>query len=113
MNHPSRGEIWYADLNPIRGHEQGGHRPVLIISVDTYNRGPSGLALIVPITSTRRGVLYHVNIYAPEGGLSNPSAALCDAIRSISRERLGRRLGKVAASTMASVEQRLKILQGL
>ena len=113
MTFPARGEVWFADLNPVRGHEQGGHRPVLVISVDTYNRGPAGLLLVLPITSTRRGVLYHVSIDPPEGGLASPSDILCDAIRSISRERLGRRVGALGPASLAAVEGRLKILQGL
>ncbi len=113
MNVPARSEIWFADLNPVRGHEQGGHRPVLVISVDAYNRGPAGLVLVLPVTSTQRGVRYHVTVEPPEGGLTNPSDVLCDAIRSISRERLGRRLGAVGPGTMAAIEERLKILQGL
>ena len=110
---PSRGEVWYADLEPVRGHEQGGRRPVLVISSDAYNRGPAELILIVPITSTQRGVLYHVSVSPPEAGLSLPSDLLCDAIRSISRDRMGRRLGVVSSATMGAVEQRLRMIQGL
>ena len=110
---PGRGEVWFAELEPVRGDEQGGRRPVLIISSDSYNRGPAELVLVAPITSTQRGVLYHVPIAPPEGGLAHPSDILCDAIRSISRERIGRRLGSISAQTMAAVEHRLRILQGL
>jgi mRNA interferase MazF len=113
MNVPSRGEVWYVDLEPVRGHEQGGRRPVLVISSDQYNRGPSSLVLVIPITSTQRGVLYHVCISAPEGGLSKPSDILCDAVRSVSKTRFGKRLGSVSAPTMKQVEERLRLLQGL
>ena len=113
MTIPSRGELWYADLEPIRGHEQGGRRPVLVISCDAYNRGPTDLILIVPITFTQRGVLYHVKISPPAGGLTRPSDILCDAVRSISRDRLGRRVGVVSPQTMAAVEHRFRMIQGL
>lgn len=110
---PTRGEVWYADLEPVRGHEQGGRRPVLIISCDAYNRGPADLVLVIPITSRQRGVLYHVSIRPPEGGLSQPSDILCDALRSLARERLGRRSGLVNQETLRQVEDRLRLLQGL
>ena len=110
---PSRGEIWLADLNPTRAHEQAGRRPALVVSIDGFNAGPAGLILVLPITSTQRGVLYHVTITPPEGGLVQTSDILCDAIRSVSKERLGRRLGAVSPATMQAVEDRLRILQGL
>jgi mRNA interferase MazF len=49
---PNRGEIWLADLNPTRGHEQAGARPVLIISTDPFNYGPAGLVFVLPLTKT-------------------------------------------------------------
>jgi mRNA interferase MazF len=113
MISPSRGEIWLADLNPTRGHEQAGRRPALVVSIDGFNSGPAGLVLVLPITSTQRGILYHVAIAPPEGGLLQKSDILCDAIRSVSKDRLGRRLGAVSPSTMQTVEDRLRILQGL
>ena len=48
---PSRGEIWMVDLNSARGHEQAGVRPALVVSVDTFNHGPAGLAVVLPVTS--------------------------------------------------------------
>jgi len=110
---PARGEVWYVDLEPVRGHEQGGRRPVLVISSDAYNRGPAELLLVIPVTSKQRGVLYHVSLDPPEGGLTNPSDVLCDAIRSISRQRVGRRLGVISPEKLAVIEDRLRLLQGL
>ncbi len=113
MTAPLRGEIWLADLNPIRGHEQAGRRPVLILSEDLFNKGPAGLVIVLPLTSTIRPIPTHVRILAPEGGLKNDSAILCEAIRSISTERLVARWGAVAPSTMLKVEERLRILMRL
>ena len=48
---PSRGEIWFVDLNPVVGHEQAKIRPCLIISHDTFNHGPANLHIILPLTS--------------------------------------------------------------
>jgi mRNA interferase MazF len=111
--HPLRGEVWWASLDPTRGREQAGRRPVLVVSVDEFNRGPAELILVLPITSRLRGVLYHVQVKPPEGGLNVPSEILCDAIRSISKQRLATRAGRVSPDTMREVEERLRILQGL
>ena len=113
MTNASRGEVWLANLNPIRGHEQAGRRPVLVISEDIFNQGPAGLIIVLPMTSTYRGVPSHVPITPPEGGLKTPSVILCEAIRSISKERLVRPFGTVSHSTLAAVEDRLRILLGL
>ena len=110
---PSRGEIWAADLNPPRGHEQGGTRPVLIISVDLFNQGPSGLVIVVPISTKDKRVRSQVPIEAGEGGVRTRSFIKCEAIRSISTQRLQGRWGAVAAATLTAVEDRLRILLAL
>jgi mRNA interferase MazF len=110
MSAPARGEVWVADLNPTRGHEQAGRRPVLVISEDLFNRGPAGLVIVLPMTSTVRSIPTHVPLSPPQGGVKNPSAILCDAVRSISVERLVARWGAIDRSTMAAVEDRLRIL---
>lgn len=110
MSTPARGEVWLADLNPVRGHEQAGRRPVLVVSEDLFNRGPAGLTIVLPMTSTVRDVPSHVAVAPPEAGIKNRSAILCDAIRSISIERLVARWGSVDRKTMAAVEDRLRIL---
>jgi mRNA interferase MazF len=107
---PGRGEVWLADLNPTRGHEQAGRRPVLVVSEDLFNRGPAGLVIVLPMTSILRGIPTHVPIAPPEGGVKNPSAVLCEAVRSVSIERLVTRWGSVHVRTMAAVEDRLRIL---
>ena len=64
---PSRGEIWLADLNPIRGHEQAGTRPVLVVSTNLFNKGPAGLVFVLPLTRTNRRIPAHIPIDKPEG----------------------------------------------
>lgn len=113
MTAPSRGEVWLASLDPTRGHEQSGRRPVLIMSEDLFNRGPAGLAIVLPLTSTLRGIPSHVVVEPPEGGLKGTSAILCEAIRSISTERLIVRWGAVFSATMIQVEDTLRILMRL
>jgi len=107
---PARGEVWLADLNPTRGHEQAGRRPVLVVSEDLFNRGPAGLVIVLPMTSTVRGVPSHVPVAPPEGGVKNRSAILCEGVRSVSVERLVTRWGAIDRQTMAVVEDRLRIL---
>ena len=110
MSPPARGEVWLADLNPTRGHEQAGRRPVLVVSDDIFNRGPAGLVIVLPMTSTVRNVPTHVPVAPPEGGVKNRTAILCDGVRSVSVERLAVRWGAVGHQTMAVVEDRLRIL---
>ncbi len=108
---PARGEIWSADLNPTRGHEQAGTRPVLVISTDIYNRGPAGLVVVVPVTRTDRRIPIHVAIDPPDGGVTARSVVLCDAVRSISKDRLvGQAWGRVEAATLRAIEDRLRLL---
>ena len=107
---PERGEIWNADLNPTRGHEQSGKRPVLVVSTDIFNAGPADLVVVLPLTSKGKGVALHVQVEPAESGLKMTSYILCDAIRSISKERLIAPLGKIARRTLGEVDQRLKIL---
>jgi mRNA interferase MazF len=113
MNRPARGETWYAELDPVRGHEQAGRRPVLVVSTNLFNYGPADLAVVLPITSREKRIPWHVPLVAAEGGLKMDSFAMCEMVRSISLERLAKRIGKVKATTMAQIEQRLRILLDL
>ena len=113
MADPLRGEIWLADLDPIRRHEQGGKRPVLIVSTDLYNAGPAGLVVVLPLTKTHRAIPLHVRITPPEGGVKNASSILCDAVRSISKSRLVKPWGAVSAPVLESIDDRLRILLDL
>jgi mRNA interferase MazF len=113
VSSPARGEVWSADLSPTFGHEQSGRRPVLVVSVDPFNAGPSGLAVVIPITSKRRHIALHVPVDPPEGGLIQPSALLCDAVQSIDRRRFVDLRGAVTPHTLAEVETRLRLLFGL
>ena len=110
---PLRGEIWMIDLDPTRGHEQAGTRPGLVVSADTFNAGPAGLIIILPLTSRHKGVRSHVPVEPPEGGLRKPSFIKCEDVRSVALERLSRRLGRVTPATMEAVEFRLRILMEL
>lgn len=113
MPQPSRGEIWRVDLDPVRGHEQGRVRPALVVSNNILNHGASGLVTIVPITTKSRPIRSFLRIDPPEGGLQKPSFIICDQVRTLSMDRLGKRFGTVATTTLSEVERRLKFLLDL
>jgi len=113
MRSPLRKEVWFADLSPTRGHEQAGRRPVLVVSHDVFNRGPAEFAVVLPITSSLKQIRSHVRLDPPEGGLRSPSAIMCEAIRSVSKERLIERFGRVDDVTMGEVDDVLTILLDL
>jgi mRNA interferase MazF len=108
----ARGEVWVVDLEPVRGHEQGRSRPALVISKDEFNTGPAGLVIVVPLTTKERARMpLRVRIDPPEGGLKETSFALCEAVRSISTDRLsGEAWGMVSARTLSAVAFRLRAL---
>jgi mRNA interferase MazF len=110
---PSRGDIWLVNLDPVLGHEQGGTRSALVISADPLNRSPSGLVIVLPVTGTDRGIRSHIPIQPPDGGLTKPSVILADQIRTISKARIGRRLGVVSRAKLEQVEEVLRFIQGL
>jgi len=117
MADPSRGEIWLADLGTGRGHEQAGQRPLLVVSDDAFNVGLAGLVMIVPLTSKvkkSKNIPAHIPVAPPEGGLKTSSVILCDQLRTISKDRLGKGpWGTVSAATLAEVEKTLRVLLGL
>jgi mRNA interferase MazF len=110
---PSRGDVWRVDLKPTGGHEQAGVRPAVVVSVDLFNQGPAGLVVVLPLTTTARGVPLHVPVDPPEGGLRQRSFVKCEDVRSVSIVRLVDRWGQLSARTMLLVDDRLRILLGL
>lgn len=110
---PSRGHVWQVDFGPVIGREQSGFRPALIISHDSLNRSPAELLIVAPITGTDRGIPAHVRVSPPMGGLTKPSFIMVDQIRTISKQRLGRRLGVISPAAMSQVEECLRFVLGL
>ena len=111
MAEPCRGDIWTVDLDPTRGREQAGRRPALIVSVDLFNHGPADLVVVLPLTSKDKGIPLHVRVAPPEGGVEEPSFVKCEDVRSISKQRLAKRWGRVSSQTMLEIEERLGIFQ--
>ena len=111
---PKRGEIWWADLEPVKGHEQGGRRPCLLVSVDEFNRLPHGLVWAVPVTSNVRFKhAFAVAVPPPEGGLKVESLILCHQMRTLSVERLAKRAGVLPDELFVEVKKRIALVLGL
>ena len=107
---PARGDVWLVNLDPARGHEQAGLRPTIVVSTNLFNRGPAGLVIVLPMTTTQRRMPWHVRLDPPEGGVRRPSFIKCEDVRSLSLERLIERWGAVSSDTLAAIEDRLRIL---
>lgn len=106
-----RGEVWLADLNPIRGREQTGQRPVLIVSADPFNQSPAGLVIAVPFTTRERGIPTHIAVRPPDGGLRDVSYAMCEQLRTLAADRLAPHpFGRVSSAVLRTVEDRLRLL---
>jgi mRNA interferase MazF len=108
-----RGEVYLADPDPVVGHEQGGRRPHLVISVNQMNRSAAGLLIGVPLTTTDRGSKLHVRLEPPEGGLNRVSFAMPEMARSVSTARLLGKLGYASPDAVESVAKHVGILIGL
>ncbi len=101
-----RGEIRWADLNPVRGHEQAGRRPVLILSQDVFNER-SGTVIAVALTSRSQRAGFPLTLELHPGALPKRTWAKISQIRTLSVERIGKKLGKTTPEEIA------QILEGL
>lgn len=110
---PSRGDVWLVDFGEPVGHEQEDRRPALVISVDRFNRSRAGLAVVVPITTARRGLPSHIEIEPGPSGLDHTSYAKTEDIKSVSTMRLVQRLGSAPAGAVHRAGGAIRILLGL
>jgi len=108
-----RGDIYYANLDPVIGSEQGGIRPVLIIQNDLGNRF-SPTVIILPLTSRmgKAPLRTHVPILPPQGGVKKPSLILCEQVRTLEKSRLKGFLGTLSPEKMRLVERALSLAVG-
>ena len=97
-----RGEIRWADLNPTKGREQSGQRPVLIISQDVFNQN-SGTVIAIALTSQPQRAGFPLTLELVETKLEKPSWVKISQIRTLSVERLGNRLGMISPTEMDQV----------
>jgi len=109
-----RGEVWLADLNPTRGSEQAGVRPVAIFQNDTINNFTTTVITIPLTTNLRRAALpSSVSIRQGEGGVREDSVVLCHQLRLIDKTRLQKRLGTLSQSTISVIESRVLFTLGI
>ena len=108
-----RGEIWMASLDPVRGYEQAGTRPVLILQTDPLNNFLKTV-VTVPLTSNLKWGQYPFCVFVPfqEGGLTSNSIALCHQIRVSDKSRMIRRMGQVSDATLIKIEQAISVTLG-
>ena len=103
------GDVVLVDMNPHRGHEQGGRRPILVVSHRRY-AVITGLFLGVPLTSVDRHLPHHVRVdESPSSGLERLSYAMTEQVRALSLERRERTLGMVDAAVFAQVSRYLHL----
>ena len=108
-----RGDIFYADLSPVVGSEQGGTRPVLIVQNDTGNRhSPTVIAAAITSQTGKARLPTHVPIDCEGTGLVRDSVVLAEQIRTLDKRRLRERIGALKPEVMARVSEAVKISLG-
>ena len=109
-----RGDMYYADLSPVIGSEQGGIRPVLIIQNDVGNKySPTVIAAAITSQTTKNRLPTHISINSNEYGLVKDSVILAEQIRTIDKSRLKEKIGQVDPFTMNLVNNALGVSFGL
>lgn len=109
-----RGDIFYADLSPVVGSEQGGTRPVLIVQNDVGNKhSPTVIAAAITSQTGKARLPTHINIRAADTGLAKDSVVLLEQIRTLDKHRLRERAGQITAEDQRRVDQALDVSLGL
>ncbi len=109
-----RGDIYYADLSPVVGSEQGGVRPILIVQNDVGNRySPTVIAAAITSKLDKNPMPTHIGVSAESVGLSRDSVVLLEQIRTIDKQRLKEKMGHLSDTDMSRVNSALNISFGL
>ena len=109
-----RGDIFYADLSPVVGSEQGGLRPVLIIQNDVGNRySPTVIAAAITSRMGKTKLPTHIDVYADRVGLSKDSVIILEQIRTLDKRRLREKMGHLDEEVMAEVNNAIAVSFGL
>ena len=109
-----RGDIYYADLSPVVGSEQGGIRPVLIIQNDIGNKfSPTVIAAAITSKTDKSKLPTHIDVYAEKYGLARDSVILLEQIRTLDKKRLKEKMGHLDDNVMAEVNDAINISFGL
>lgn len=109
-----RGDIFYADLSPVIGSEQGGQRPVLIIQNDVGNRySPTVIAAAITSKMSKAKLPTHIDIFADHVGLTKDSVILLEQVRTLDKRRLKEKIGHLDELSMQRVNQAISVSFGL
>ncbi len=109
-----RGDIYYADLSPVIGSEQGGVRPVVIIQNDVGNRySPTVIAAAITSQHNKAKLPTHINVGAQGCGLAKDSVVLLEQVRTIDKQRLGEKMGTLDNGAMTQIDKALSVSFGL
>ena len=109
-----RGEIYYADLSPVVGSEQGGIRPVLIVQNDVGNKhSPTVIAAAITSKQEKTKLPTHISVQATSCGLAKDSVVLLEQVRTLDKRRLKERMGELDSSSMSQVNDALQVSLGL
>lgn len=109
-----RGEIYYADLSPVIGSEQGGMRPVLIVQNDVGNKySPTVIAAAITSQHEKSNLPTHINLSAERCGLAKDSIVLLEQVRTIDKQRLKEKMGSIDTAAMSRVDKALSVSFGL
>ena len=109
-----RGEIYYADLSPVVGSEQGGIRPVLIVQNDIGNRySPTVIAAAITSRTTKNDLPTHIFVDASTCGLTRNSIVLLEQMRTLDKRRLRERMGELAPAMMLQIDRAISVSLGL
>lgn len=109
-----RGDIYYADLSPVIGSEQGGLRPVLIVQNDVGNKySPTVIAAAITSKMGKAKLPTHIDVVATDAGLAKDSVVLLEQIRTIDKKRLKEKMGHLDNTTMNSVNNAISVSFGL
>lgn len=109
-----RGEIYYADLSPVVGSEQGGIRPVLIVQNDVGNKhSPTVIAAAITSKQEKNKLPTHISVQASSCGLAKDSVVLLEQVRTLDKRRLKERMGELDSGSMAQVNDALQVSLGL
>lgn len=114
MEHIKRGDIYYADLSPVVGSEQGGVRPVLIVQNNVGNRhSPTVIAAAITSQMNKTKMPTHIELPGQTFGLSRDSVILAEQVRTIDKRRLKERMGSLDGEHMSQVDEALAVSFGL
>lgn len=110
MKEIKKGQIWYADLSPVVGSEQGGVRPVLIVQNDIGNKySPTVIAAVITSRKTKANIPTHCWLNKGEGGLFCDSMVELEQVRTIDKSRLKQLMGQLSSERLTEVDKCLKI----